>query len=254
MSTPRSVERTVEHVAGSPAGCRAQSHVVGAVLLLGVTVIALGGLTATVGTVVEDQTARADVARVAQDLDDAVRPVETTGHRTGSVRFTAGHLDVKDRDLRVFDGGTLVAEFEADALVYESGDRRVATVAGAIARGNPGSAWLERDPPIAAGSDVVVAGAVRLNASGGAGGTGGVMVPIATNASHERLDLGSGDHTVAVETATPGPFARYAEAFDADVETRDGDGDGTPSVVVDFAGTRRGYLVVHDLHLEVGHG
>lgn len=254
MSEPRRDGRGAGDGTRGPDGCRAQSHVVGAVLLLGVTVIALGGLTATVGTVVEDQTARADAARVAQDLDEAVRPVETTGHRTGSVRFTAGHLDVKDRDLRVFDGGTLVAEFDGDALVYEARDRRVATVAGAITRGTPGSAWLEREPPIAAGSEVVVVSAVRVNASGGAGGTGGVTVPVATNVSHERVDLGSGEYAVAVETATPGAFERFAEEFDADVETRDGDGDGIPSVVIDFAGTRQGYLVVHDLRTEVGHG
>lgn len=239
---------------GAVDGRRAQSHVVGAVLLLGLTVVALGGLTAAVGGVVEDQTARADAARVAEDLDDAIRPVETTGHRSGSVRFTNGHLGVKARQLHVFENGSGLATFDTEALVFESGDRRVASVGGAIVRGRPGNAWLERDPPIAAGPDAVVVGAVSLNGSGGVGGTGGVTAPIATNVSHERADLGSGNFTVTVETATPEAFERYAAEFDADVDVEDRDGDGTPSVVIDFEGVRQGYVIVHDLRLEVGHG
>lgn len=233
---------------------RGQSHVVGAVLLLGLTVIALGGLTAAVGTIVEDQTARADAARVADDLDHALRPVETTGHREGAVRFTAGSVDVREREIRVFESGSSVAEVEADALVFEEGDRRVGAVAGAITRGQSGNAWLEREPPVSAGEDVLVVGAVRLNGSGGAGGTGGVSVPIATNVSHGRVDLGDGEFAVAIETETPGAFERYAESFDADTRVNDLDGDGTPSAVIEFDGTRQGYLVVHDLRLEVGHG
>lgn len=240
--------------ARSATTCRAQSHVVGAVLLLGLTVIALAGLTAAVGGVVEDQTARADAARVTEDLDDAIRPVETTGHRTESVRFAAGQLGLKHRQLQLFKNGSNVATFDTDALVFESGDRRVATTAGAIARGRPGNTWLERDPAIAAGPDAVVIGAVSLNGSGGVGGTGGVSAPLATNVSHERSDVGPGEYTVAIETGTPGAFERYAEAFDADVDVQDLDGDGTPSVVIEFRGSREGYVVVHDLRLEVGHG
>jgi hypothetical protein len=233
---------------------RAQSHVVGAVLLLGLTVIALGGLTAAVGAVVEDQTARADTTRVAQQFDDAIRPVETTGHRSGSVRFTSGHLGVRERSLRVFKNGSLVADLQADALVFQQDDRRVASVAGAIARGRPGNAWLDREPPIAAGPDAVVVGATRLNGSGAVSGTGGVTVSLATNVSHERVEHGPGEYRVAIETATPLAFERYADSFDATTNVGDVDGDGVPSLVIDFDGVREGYTVVHDLRLEVGHG
>jgi hypothetical protein len=40
----------------------------------------------------------------------------------------------------------------------------------------------------------------------------------------------------------------------ADTEIEDLDGDGVPSVRLTFPGDRRGYLVVHDMRLEVGHG
>jgi hypothetical protein len=38
------------------------------------------------------------------------------------------------------------------------------------------------------------------------------------------------------------------------VTRRDVDGDGVPSVVAQFPGDREGYLVVHDMHLEVNGG
>jgi hypothetical protein len=246
--------RSMIRVRLMPDRCRAQSHVVGAILLLGLTVVALGGLTATVGGVVDDQSSRADAARVATGLDDALRPVETTGHRRGTVRFSAGHLGVAERQLRVHESDSLLVEVDGDALVFEGGDRRVASVAGAVVRGRPGNAWLVRDPPIVAGPDAVVVGAVRLGGAGRVGGTGGVTVPLRTNVSHERTAHGAGNYSVAVETATPGVFERYAQRFDASTEVRDIDGDGTPSVVIDFDGTRLGYTVVHDLRLEVGHG
>lgn len=235
-------------------GNRAQSHVVGAVLLLGLTMVALAALTAAVGAIVEDQTARADAGRVAADLEEGIEPVATTGHHTGSVRFASGHVGVEQRRLRVFDNGSSITDLEGSALVFEAGDRRVAAVAGAITRGRPGNARLVRDPPIAAGEGVLVVGAVKLNGSGAAGGSGGVVVPLETNVSHERFDLGNGSYSVAIETETPAAFERHAAGFDAETDRVDFDGDGVPSVVIEFEGNRTGFVVVHDMRLEVGHG
>lgn len=233
---------------------RAQSHVVGAALLLGLTVIALAGITAAVGGIVEDQTGRADAARVADDFDDALRPVETTGHRTGAVRFTAGQLGVRGRQLRVHNSTNVTAVVQTDALVFEGDGRRVASVAGGTVNGVPGNALLERDPPISVGPDVVVVGAVMLNGSGGVGGSGGVTAPLHTNVSHKRVALGNETFTVSVETATPEPFERYGTDLGAETAVEDLDGDGVPSVRMTFPGDRQGYLVVHDMRLEVGHG
>jgi len=72
--------------------------------------------------------------------------------------------------------------------------------------------------------------------------------------SHTRTDLGTGEFVVAVETATPGPFERYFEGQNASVSRADFDGDGVESVVAEYPGQRRGYLVVHDLSLEVNGG
>lgn len=236
---------------------RAQSHVVGVALMLGLTVIALGGLTMTVGSVLDAQAASADATRLADEMDSALRPVETTGAHTGRLHFADGRLHTAERELRVLRNGTTIATRQADALVFEAADRRVTFVAGAVVRGQSGTAWRETEPPITGAErpGVLVVGAPTLGASDRAvSGDGGVTVPLRTNVSHERQSLGSGQFAVAIETRTPGPFERFFQSQNATVSRRDFDGDGVPSVFATYPGQRRGYLVTHNLSLEVGHG
>lgn len=236
---------------------RAQSHVVGVALLLGMTAVALGGLTVTVGELVESGTASADAARVADQLDTAIQPVETTGPRTARVHFADGSLHSVDREIRVLEDGSVVASHAIGGLVFESGDRRVASVAGAVVRGQPGAAWVSSRPPVLASNrtGVLVVGVSQLGVDDVAiGGEGTTAVRLATNVSHARTDLGEGNFSVAVETATPRPFERYFEGQNATVARQDFDGDGVESVVAEYPGQRRGYLVVHDLSLEVADG
>jgi len=236
---------------------RAQSHVVGVALLLGITVVALGGLTVAVGALVDAGTASADAARVADELDAALQPVETTGYRAARVHFTGGSLHTVEREVRLLENGSVVDTRSVGGLVFESGDRRIAYLAGAVVRGRPGAAWLAADPPVTASerNAVLVAGVPRLGAGHVAvSGEGGTAVTLATNVSHTRTDLGTGKFAVAIETATPGPFERYFEGQNASVSRVDFDGDGVESVVAEYPGQRRGYLVVHDLSLEVNGG
>lgn len=232
---------------------RAQSHVVGVAVMLAVTVVALAGILAGIGTVFEAQSASVDAGRVADGFHRAIQPVRSTGPRTASVSFTDGRLRTVNRELRVRRNETTVAEIDAGALVFTAGDRRVAAVGGAIIRGRSGGAWLVRPPPIFAGRDVVAVGAASLNTSrtsvSGAGTT-----PLRTNGSHTRTALGRGTFGVELETATPAPVADYFAGLNATVTRDDPDGDGVPSIVATFPGTRTGYLVTHDLRLEVGRG
>lgn len=224
--------------------------------MLGLTVAALGALTAGVGTVLDSQAAAADANQVASDFDAALD--ETAhGYHSGRVRFSAGTLSTADRTVRVFRNGSAVDAVDADALVFESGDRRAAYVAGAVVRGRGGGAWLTEAPSVtsSARNDVVVVGVPRLGADGvGVGGTGGTAVTLETNVTHRRADLGRGEFAVAVETATPDALARHFREANATVSRQDFDGDGTPSVVARYPGRRQGYLVVHELALEVGNG
>jgi len=242
---------------GRPDGTagRAQSNVVGVALLLGVTVMALGALTAGVGTVVQENAAGADAARVADGFESALRPVETTGQRRGEVAFSSGSLRVVERDLRV-SNATVTRRVQVDALVFEAGDRRVTFLAGAVVRGEGDAARTVREPPIVGsrGDDgVLVVGAPRLGADAvGVSGQGGVETTLRTEVSHDRERLGTGEYRVAVETATPAAWREaLADAGGVVVDTRDLDGDGVESVIARFPGERVAYLVVHDMNLEV---
>lgn len=228
---------------------RAQSNVVAVAVLLSVAVVSMGALTASVGSVVESNAARADAARVAADLDAALDPVETTGATRGRVAFTSGRLYPVEREVRVLDAGGVVREVDADALVFEGNDRRVAFLAGAVVRGSE----FHRDPPITASRSpgVVLVGVATLGDPGALSGSGGVTATVRTRVTHDRTRLGNGTWRVAVETATPEPWRAFFERQGATLTTRDFDGDGTASLVARYPGERTAYLVVHALHAEV---
>lgn len=236
---------------------RGQSHVVGIVLLLGITTIALGGLTAVVGSIVDGQTAAADEARVATTLDSDLRPVEGSGPDQLRVQFTEGRLATVERDIRILNASAVVRSVDAGGLVYSSGSSRVGYVGGAVVRGQPGNAWLVSGPPVTVTRDnsTLVVGAVRLNASGQAvSGSGGVTARLETNVSHRHTHLANDDYRVAIETATPEPLARALRERGLTTTVTDLDGDGVDSVVADVPGQQELELVVHETNLEVAHG
>ena len=238
-------------------GERAQSNVVGVALLVGIAVIGIGGLTMSIGAVVDSNAATADATSVADGFDRALRPVETTGAREGRVAVTGGRVTTEERTLRVLNESGVVATAEVDALVYRSGDRRVAYVADAIVRGRPGNAWLHREPSITASrgtGGILVVSAPVLNASDRTvTGAAGQHVRLSTRVSHDRRPLGDGEYRIAVETATPGAWERYFEDSPGATPTdrRLFAGDEHDSVVAEYEGNRTAHFVVHDLRLEV---
>jgi hypothetical protein len=236
---------------------RAQSHVVGVALMLGLTVAALGGLTVAVGSVIDAQTASVDATRIADEMDVTLQPLETTGPEAGTLHFADGNLGTVNRELRILENGSVIDRRSIGALVFEAEDRRVAFLGGAIVRGRASGAWLAAEPPIVASerNGVLVAGVARLGAGDVAVGTEqATQVTLRTNVSHSRLDLGRGRFAVAIETTTPRPFERYFADQNVSLSRTDFDGDGIESVVANYSGQRRGYRVIHNLSLEVAHG
>jgi len=236
---------------------RGQSHVIGVAVLMGITVVALAGLTAGIGTLVESNAASADSTRVADDLGAALDPVETTGHHRGKVRFTAGRLETVERTVRIVNESGVVRRVAVGGLVFEAGDRRVSYVDDAIVRQTGTNAWVHEPPSLTTSRDggVLIASVARLNASDVAiAGERNSAVTLETDVTHERTALGNDTYGVAIETATPRPLERWFRERNATVTRRDFDGDGVVSVVGRFPGNRTGYLVVHDMHLEVADG
>lgn len=232
--------------------CRAQSHVVGVAILLAITTISLGVLTAGVGSLVQSNAAAADADRVADTLAD-IRPSESTGVERHRLAFGDGRLSVESRTVRVLDDGEVVAKHPADALRFESGERRVAFLAGAVVRGDGAAARVSTPPPFATSEDLLVVGLPVLDASGpdAVSSSSATTLTLRTDTRHERTALGDGEFSVAVETATPEAWERYFDERGAKTARRDFDGDGTPSVVATYSGERTAYLVVHEANLEV---
>jgi hypothetical protein len=230
---------------------RGQATVVGVALLLGLAVVSMGVLTAAVGTVVEDHADRASERHVSTGLADAL-PADGVGTRRSRLELPAGSLRSVDRDLRVLRGGLVRERVRVGGLVYEAGDRRVAYVAGAVLTGGEGGERLRSPPSVTASAEegVLVVGAPRLGTDRWAVG-GERAVVLETNVSHDRRDLGRGRFTVAIESRSPTVLATWFRERGATVSRRDIDGDGIESVLAQFPGVRRGYLVVHGLALEV---
>jgi len=230
---------------------RGQSNVVGVAVLLGVTVVALGLLTASVGTVVDQHAAASDAQRVAADLDDALRPVETTGVRRGTVSFTSGRLETLDREVRVLDSGGNASVVNANALRFVADDRGATYLAGAVLA--HGSGWSRTRSPVTvtADPDVLVVGVPALRGDIQRTASGGVTYTLRSNVTHDRRNLGRGGYRVAVETAHPDAVRAQFERWNATVTERDIDGDGTPSVVADFPGARTAYVVVHETEVSM---
>lgn len=230
---------------------RGQSNVVGVALLLAVTVVSMGALTAAVGVVIGENAARADALRVADGMTATVSGAERTGRHRDRIAFTSGRLGPEQRDLRVLADGEVRRRVRVGALVFASEDARVAGVGGAVVRDAGGGPRLHHPPPVTVGEEVLVVGAVRAGADDTVSGTGGVTAVVKTRVTHERHRLGTGRYAVALETATPRPLADWFRERGASVGVRALDDDGVDSVVASFDGRRTAYLVVHDLHAEV---
>lgn len=239
-----------------PKSDRAQSAVVGVAILLGLTVVGVGVLTAAAGTTIQEGASTAATARVADGLDDALdagtaRETETT------VRLAGGTIRVANRTVRVLNDSGVVWTGHAGTVVYESGDRRVSAAAGAVTVGEGNRSRLDAPPSVAPASGTLYVGVPVLNASGtDAVSARGTTLPVTlrTAPTHERRLLPEGRYRVAVETSAPGAWERGFRDRNATTTRRDFDGDGTPSVVAEFPGRRTVHLVVHDLRLrmEVG--
>ncbi|WP_231751698.1 archaellin/type IV pilin N-terminal domain-containing protein [Halogeometricum sp. CBA1124] len=123
---------------------RAQSAVVGVAILLGLTVVGVGVLTAAAGTAIQEGASTAATARVADGLDDAL-DAGTAAEGDATVRLAGGTIRVADRRVRVLNDSGVVWTAAAGGLVYESGDRRVSAVAGASPSARePKADWTRR--------------------------------------------------------------------------------------------------------------
>jgi hypothetical protein len=228
---------------------RAQSTVVGVALLVALTVVAVAGTTAAVGTVIEDRAAAAGADRAVAAFDDALA-TGRSGPGRERLALPGGDLRVVERTVRIRGGGVAVA-VEVGGLVYETdaGGRRVAAVAGTTLRASPAGARLVGRPPVRARGDDLFVSIAVLGAEPGTALDAGAAT-VRTNVSHERRRLPSTGYRIAVESRHPTAWTDRLDRL-GPTTVRDIDGDGTPSAIVEprTAGPLR--LVIHRLGAEV---
>ena len=238
-----------------PGVDRGQTAVVGVAVLLALTVLAVGGLTATAGSIVDDGATTAVATRVGADLATALGPAPD--HSETTIELTDGTIRVVNRSVWLLRGDDVVWAGHAGAVVYADGDHRVTGFAGAVVRADGTGSRMVAPGRIAPAEGSLYVGVPVLNATGADGiatGDRRLAVTLRTDAATARDTLPAGDYRVAVETTTPGAWERYFADRGADTERRDVDGDGTPSVVASFDGSRTVHLVVHDVRLDLGVG
>lgn len=225
----------------------AQANVIGVALLLGITVISMGAITASLGVVVDTQVDVAEGDRVGSDLAAAIDPAEV-GRGGGSISFHEGRLFSVKRELVVRADGDVVERIRTDALVFENDESRVAFHAGGIVRGEGNGSHFQRDPVVIV-DDVLLVGVTRIGGDvNGVAGSGGVTASVTTDVRHERREFDADSIQLSIETGSPGAWERFLREHGADVERLPGD---PPTVVASFEGLEVGILVIHDLGLEV---
>jgi len=234
---------------------RGQTAVVGVALLLALTVLAVGGLTATAGSIVDDGATTAAATRVGADLATALGPAPEDPETT--IELTDGTVRVVNRSVWLLRGDEVVWAGHAGAVVYTDGDHRVTGFAGAVVRSDGEGSRMVAPSRIAPADGGLYVGIPVLNATGADGITTGdrrLAVTLRTDAETARDTLPADEYRVAVETRDPEAWERHLADRGAATERRDIDGDGVPSVVASFGGSRTIHLVVHDVRLDVGVG
>ncbi len=239
----------------SEGGTRGQTAVVGVALLLALTVLAIGGLTATAGSIVDDGATTAATTRVGADLATALGPAP--GNSKTTLELTDGTIRVVNRSVWLLTGDDVVWAAHAGAVVYADGDQRVTGFAGAVVRSDDRGSRMVAPSRITPARESLYVGVPTLNATGADGiatGDRRLAVTLRTDAETARDTLPAGDYRVAVETRDPEAWERHLSDRGAATERRDIDGDGVPSVVASFDSHKTVRLVVHDIRLDVGVG
>lgn len=236
---------------------RAQTEVVAVALLLGITVISMGTLTLTIGTALDENAASVDANGVATDFRAAIKPVTTSGTREATVSFAGGTLRSSTRTMRLLDGSDNVIgdPWEIGVLIYERDEHRVMSIGGAVIHARSGYARFYDSVPVATSPAAILVGVVDLQPTDQIthGGTDASTLRFKTTVSHERTELGEDEYTIAIETTTPDPWQAEFERLGARTTLESFDEDEEPSVVARFDGERMGYVVTHEVELEVFH-
>jgi hypothetical protein len=234
---------------------RGQSAIIGVALLLGLTIVSVGVLTAGTGILVDEAAKGADAKRVADRMATAYNPSTLEGSATLSLALTGGQVSTAERRITVRRFGDVVAAFDTNVLQFEEGNHQVTVIGQAIVRGQAGRARFVRTPRLVTlfGSDgdrtlsiSIVALAGRIDQTV----TNQEPLRLHLNGSHDRRNPGAGRYTISIETATPGIWQDYLTDIARSVRIVGDDSSGTKLVVAELGRVSRARLIVHRVEVE----
>lgn len=233
---------------------RAQSNVVGVALLLGVGVVAIGLLTASVGGLVDAQLSTADADAATNGLTSLRDGVFEGSNESHPIRVTDGDLSRVNRTVRVESEGGVSRTYDADGYVATFGGHRVAFVGGAVVRGTRANARLVTPVPLSFAGDAAFLPLPALTAASTDGGGLGGGAELRATATRTVTTLPTDSYTVAVETTTPDAWERSFERQGFATTRTDFDGDGVPSVAATVPDERTFALARYNLTVVVDRG
>ncbi|WP_430639237.1 DUF7289 family protein [Haloferax volcanii] len=233
---------------------RGQANVVGVALLLGVGVVAIGLLTASVGGLVDAQIASADADAAADGFSSFRDGVVAAANDSYSVRVTDGDLSRVNRTVRIISETRPTRTYDADGYVADLGGHRVAFVGGAVVRGTGDSAALVTPVPVAFAGDAAFLTVPVLTADATDGGGLGSGAALRTQTTRTVTDRPADGYAVAVETATPDAWERAFERRSFNTTRTDFDGDGTESVVATVPDERTLTVARYDVSVVIDRG
>lgn len=234
---------------------RGQSAVIGVALLLGLTIVSVGVLTAGTGMLVDEAAQGADANRVADRWATAYNPTTLEGTTTLSIALTGGQFTTKERRITVRRFGDVVGTFETNVLVFEEGDHQVTVIGQAVVRGQAGRARFVRNPSLVTvfGSEddrTLSISIVALSGQVDKGVRSQTPLRLQLTGSHERRDPGAGRYTISIETATPKIWVDYLADLARSVRIVGDDSSQTKLVVAELGQVSRARLIIHRVEVE----
>lgn len=249
---------------------RRQTNVVGVVSILVLAVVALGGLTAGVGVLLQSGATTTGAEQTAATFGSAIMPAETVGTTVSDIPVENGTLYSTQRHVRIINGDqasfepgtqtvTIVEQIRTDGLVYKTETQTVVVHGGAVLYATDGRPRVYRPPPIMADTEsriIRVGVSQRQLSEFQRSVTGSETIRIQTTVTHRRQSFGNGSYYIAIETDYPQVWARQLrERGGTIVATRVRfEGDHADSVVVQFPNTTELRVTRHAMDIEVSAG
>jgi flagellin-like protein len=233
---------------------RAQSAVIGVALLMVITVVSIGVLTAGTGLLVDEAGRNADAQRVADRLLAGYEPRTLLGATTISLPVTGGHLYTVPRTIEVHRFGDPVATFETAAIRYQRAGHRVSASGQALVQGRGPDARFLRRPALvtvleAEGQRVLSISVVRIESDIDHGVDRPGSLALSLVATHERRELDPGRYTLSLETDEPVLWERALGQVAKWTRVQETDTPGQYRIVAEIGRVDQVRLLV--THLEV---